>query len=238
MIVAAHQPNFLPWLGFFDKLRRADVFVIVDHVQFERQNYQNRALIKTDDGPRWLTVPVEQRSREETILDKRLCAGQEGRNDWRRRARRALEQSYARAPHFRLLAGPFLETLAQPGESLVELNVRLIRLVMDALGIKTRLLRSSALGVTGAKSEMVLNLCRAVGADAYLAGEGGSRGYLDEAAFARAGVRVAWQGFSHPTYPQEPSRAPFAPGLSALDLLFNCGPESARILEAGGPAAP
>ena len=173
MIMAAHQPNFLPWLGFFDRMRQADVFVIVDHVQFERQNYQNRVLIKTDGGPRWITVPVQQRAREETILEKRICADAGGKHDWRRRLSRTLEQSYARAPHFKEYARPFLEQLSAPGESLVELNVRMIETAMRSLGIEKRLVRSSTLAITGAKSDMVLNLCKAVGADAYLAGLGG-----------------------------------------------------------------
>lgn len=230
MIVAAHQPNFMPWLGFFDKMRRADVFVIVDHVQFERQNYQNRTRIKADEGVRWLTMPVRQLSQNETILEKKLAEATSGRHDWRRKLRLTLEQSYARTPHFKAYAPPFLEAIAAAGDSLVELNIRLIELAKRALGIETVLARSSTLGIVGAKSEMVLSLCKAVKADAYLAGDGGSRQYLDQEAFAAAGVRVIWQDFEHPVYLQEPSRWPFAPGLSVLDLLFNCGPESAAVL--------
>lgn len=232
MIVAAHQPNFLPWLGFFDKMRRADLFVIVDHVQFERQNYQNRARIKADEGVRWLTVPVRHVSQDETILEKKLCLEPGGRHDWRRKARLTLEQSYARTSHFKAFAPPFLDALESAGESLAELNIRLIELARRALGIQTILVRSSTLGITGLKSQMVLNLCEAVGADAYLAGGGGSRLYLDLPAFAESGVQVVWQDFKHPVYPQEPSRWPFAPGLSVVDMLFNCGPESGAVLAA------
>src|SRR5207237_5691820 len=84
MIVSAHQPNFMPWLGFFDKMRKADLFVLVDHVQFERQNYQNRTRIKTGEGPRWLTVPVNQRSRNELILEKTIDNSRDGRLRWGR----------------------------------------------------------------------------------------------------------------------------------------------------------
>jgi hypothetical protein len=236
MIVAAHQPNFLPWLGFFDRMRQADLFVIVDHVQFERQNYQNRVLIKTDAGPKWITVPVQQRGREETILEKRICPG-EGRHDWRRRLPRTLEQSYARAPHFKEFGARFLNLLAEPGESLAELNVRLIQEAMRALGIEKKIVRSSQLGITGLKSDMVLNLCKAVGAGVYLAGLGGSHEYLDLDAFKDAGIEVRWQRFEHPVYPQQPANAPFARGLSVFDLLVNCGPESADVLARGAAVA-
>lgn len=234
MIVAAHQPNFVPWLGFFDRVRRAQRFVLLDHVQFERQNYQNRALVKTQAGPRWLTVPVVQKSRDEVILEKQVCNGQEGREFWGRKLYLTLESSYARAPHFKLFAPRLKELFVEARwDKLVDLNIALLRFCLDALEIHTPLVRSSELNVGGQKSELVLNMVRAAGGRTYIAGMGGSKGYLDLEAFKAAGVEVAWQEYDHPEYPQVPGGQPFAKGLSVLDLLFNCGPESRAVLEKG-----
>src|ERR1041385_3716341 len=142
MIVAAHQPNFLPWLGFFDRIRKADLFVLADHVQFERQNYQNRTLVNTWQGPRWLIVPVFQRSRSERIVDK-LIDERPGDKHWGRRAYLTLEFSYGRAPYFRDYAPTLQEILMARWDKLVELNLTLLDFCLDALEIRTPLVRSS-----------------------------------------------------------------------------------------------
>lgn len=237
MIVAAHQPHFLPWLGYFDRMRRADLFVLLDHVQFERQNFQNRTRILTHQGVRWLTVPVVQRSRSERIIEKRID-DRDGR--WAERLAGTLQFSYGRAPWFREHAPAIFSILDSPWTHLVDLNIRLTELLCDALGIRTPMIRSSTLELTGQRSELVLNLCRAVGATTYLSGSGASRGYLDAEAFRRANIAIEWQDFRHPVYPQVPSRGDFVRNLSAVDLLFQCGPRSAAILAgedtAGDPA--
>jgi hypothetical protein len=231
MIVAAHQPNFAPWLGFFDRMRKADLFVIVDHVQFERQNFQNRTRVKTGEGPRWLTVPVIQRSREERILDKLVDNSRDGKFRWGRKSLLTLRYSYQSAPHFKEAFPVFEEIFESHWDHLVDLNLALIEACRRLLGVTTPVLRSSALGIEGLKSEMVLNLCRAVGAGTYLSGTGGSKGYLDLAAFSAANVAVRWQEFEHPRYRQWPGDGTFAPGMSALDLIFNCGPEAGAVLK-------
>lgn len=229
MILAAHQPNFLPWLGFFDRMRKADLFVMVDHVQFERQNFQNRTQVKTAEGARWVTVPVHQRSRGERIMEKTIDNQGQGRHGWSRKALLTLKYSYQGLPHYASYAPRFEAVLGRRWERLVDLNVALLELCRGCLGISTPMLRSSSLSVKGAKSDMVLDLCRAVGADTYLAGMGGSRHYLDLESFARAGVKVVFQDFRHPRYAQRPGTE-FVAGLSALDLLFNHGPDAERLL--------
>ncbi|UPT75138.1 MAG: WbqC family protein [Elusimicrobiota bacterium] len=236
MIVAAHQPNFMPWLGYFDKMRKADLFISVDHVQMERQGFQNRVRVKTGEGPRWLTVPVVQESRGETIAEKRVDNSRDGRFRWGRKAMLTLKYAYQKAPHFAAFEPELLKIFDGQWDRLAPLNEALIEVCREGLGIKTPIVRSSQLKVTGAKSEMVLNMCREVGAEAYLAGSGASKGYLDVAAFEAAGIRVLWQEFRHPRYVQHPPGDGFAERMSAFDLLFNCGPASAAIL-AGEPAA-
>lgn len=230
MIVAAHQPNFAPWLGFFDRMRKADMFILVDHVQFERQNYQNRTKVKTGEGPRWLTVPVRQQSRAELIRDKAIDNAKTGRLRWGRKAFLSLQYSYQAAPYFKEYAPALLDLFDRQWDRLLDLNLALLEICRDAFDIRTPLIRSSDLAVTGTKSDMVLQLCRAVGADVYLAGMGGSRGYLDVAEFERAGIRVVWQDFRHPRYRQHPKEDCFIEGVSALDSLFNCGPRGKSIL--------
>lgn len=237
MLVAAHQPHFLPWLGYFDKLRKADRFVILDHVQFERQNYQNRARILMAGRVEWLTVPVVQKSRDERIIDKEIHNEPDGRLIWSRRAVKTLEHAYGRAPFFRDYMPGLRDILESRWARLAELDLALIGWCLEQLDVRTPMVRSSDLAVPGHKSELVLNACKAVGAAGYLCGQGGSRKYLDVPAFEAAGVQVVWQEFRHPFYPQlgVNGQGPVR-GLSVVDLLFNCGPESPSILR--GEVAP
>ena len=229
MIVAIHQPHYLPWLGYLHRMAQADLFVLLDHVQFERRNYQNRTMIRMNGEARWLTVPVVQRSQKERIADKEVDNTLDGSKSWTRAHLQTLRHAYGKAGFFAAYA-PALERLfGTRWQRLVDLNCASLELLREAFGIRTPLVRSSELGVEGAKADLILNLCLATGADTLLAGMGGSRGYLDTDAFARAGVRVNWHDFKHPTYPQCGTQ-PFTPGLSAIDLLLNCGLESREIL--------
>ncbi|MBI3547514.1 MAG: WbqC family protein [Elusimicrobia bacterium] len=236
MIVAAHQPNFFPWIGYFDKMMKADLFVLVDHVQFERQSFQNRTMIKTPIGPRWITVPVNQRSRDERFLDKTIDNSRDGRLRWGRKMMLTLTHAYRSAEFFETYEPTLASLLDRPWEKLADINKEIISLCREALDIRTPIVHSADLNILGAKSEMVLNLCKAVGADVYLAGGGASRQYLDVEAFQRAGIEVRWQEFNHPRYPQLPDAGEFVERLSVLDLLLNCGARSAEVLK-GSPAA-
>ena len=241
MIVTLHQPCFLPWLGYLDRMAHADLFVVLDHVQFERRNYQNRTRIRFDGEARWLTVPVVQRSREELIIEKRIDDAPCGAERWwGSRHFKTLTYAYRDAPFFGDYA-PYLRSIFNSRfERLVDLDLALLDLLRDALDIRTPMVRSSELGVGGRKSELMLNLCLSVGAKTLLGGMGGSRDYLDLEAFERAGVEVRWQQFRHPRYAQCGPEA-FIPGLSSIDLLANCGPDSRACLEQpadGVPAQP
>jgi len=236
-IMAAHQPHFLPWLGYLDKVRRSDVFVLVDHVQYERQNFQNRNRIKTHQGAQWVIVPVHQVTRAECICDKRVNNQRDGRTTWGQRIFRSLECAYGKAPHFDTYAPRLQAILTRPWDKLVDLDEALLRFFMEAFEIATPLVRSSTLGVSGTKSDMIIAMCREVGAQTYLSGSGGSRGYLDCELFERNGLRVAWQTFRHPGYPQRSPPAEFVPRLAAVDMLFNCGPASAALLREETPSA-
>jgi WbqC-like protein family len=234
MKVAIHQPHFLPWLGYLHRMAQVDAFVLLDHVQFERRNYQNRTMIRMDDEARWLTVPVVQRSQKERITDKVIDNRLDGAKWWAPNHFATLRHAYRRAGFFGTYAPVFNQLFETRHQRLVELNQAALDILREAFGIATPLVRSSALGLSSARSELILETCRALGAHTLLAGMGASREYLDLQAFERAGVKIEYHEFRHPEYPQSGSAA-FMPGLSAVDLLFNCGPASRDILFAERP---
>ena len=229
MLVAIHQPHYVPWLGYLDRMAKADLFIVLDHVQFERRNYQNRTAIRCEDANKWLTVPVVQLSQKERIVDKQVDNRLEGPKWWSSAHFLTLRHAYREAAFFDTYAAPLRRVFETRYERLVDLNQAALDLLREAFDIRTPLLKSSELGVEGARGDLILNICRAVGADTLLAGMGGSRGYLDAAAFARAGVRIEYHDFQHPEYAQC-GEAPFIKGLSAIDMLFNCGPQSRDVL--------
>jgi hypothetical protein len=231
MIVTIHQPLYLPWLGYLERMRQADLFVVLDHVQFERANYQNRARVLMDGAPRWLTVPLVQRSQKERILDKEIEPGVPGKTPWAAAHFATLRHAYRASPLFRTYAPELQRLLEARWARLADLSLASVGLLREAFGIDTPMVRSSELGVQGAKSALVLDICRKVGATTFLGGMGGSREYLDTAAFEAAGIAVRWQEFRHPVYPQ-PGAKEFVPGLSAVDMLFNRGPALHAMKEA------
>jgi hypothetical protein len=208
-------------------MAQVDLFIVLDHVQFERRNRQNRSQIRLDGEARWLTVPVAQRSQSERIVDK-LVDNADPR-PWGTTHYSTLRHAYREAEHFKTYAEALRALLEARWERLVDLNRATLDFMREAFEIRTPLVRSSELAVEGAKAELILNLCRAVGAERLLAGFGGSRAYLDVEHFARSGVQVQWHDFTHPEYPQCGPQ-PFVTGLAALDLLFNCGPASRAVL--------
>jgi hypothetical protein len=230
MIVAAHQPHFLPWLGYLDKLAKADVFVVMDDLQYEAQNYQNRQRVKINSGATWLTVPLRRGSQDDTILDKRIDNSAAGRHHWQHRAWRTLEIHYGNTPFFAQYRDELHAVFTSKWERLIDLDLHMLELARNWLGITRPIVRASALGLTGQKSERIIDMCKKVGAKLYLSGQGGSTGYLDDTAFKDAGIGVMWQQFRHPRYTQRYSKVGFVSHLGFIDLLFNCGQEARQIL--------
>ena len=225
MRVAVHQPNYLPYLGYFDKLDAADVFIVLDTVQFAKHDWQNRNRIRTKDGWQWLTVPVIDRFPER--IDQVEI---NGRTDWPRKHGQALRLHYGGC-RFWDAAGPALiELLQRPWQRLRDLNVAVLDRLCQQIGIRTRRVLASTLQAREEPTDRLIDLTRAVGGTVYLAGSQGPA-YMDVARFAQAGIAVEVQAYRHPVYPQR--YAPFLPDLSVVDLLCNCGPESLEILRAG-----
>lgn len=227
MLVAIHQPNFLPWLGWFDKLARADVFILLDTVAHQHggSNYTNRVQILAAGAPRWLTVPVTRGEAARRRID-RLRIAEDGA--WRRKLRASIAQSYARAGFFGETMELVDAVLVVGGDRLCEMNIGGITAIARALGLPGRkMVRASTLNVEGHGTELLVRLVQAAGGDAYLAG-GGAAGYQDDAAFAAAGIGLYRQEYRPPVYRQLGDA--FVPGLSAIDALMNCGPEAALLV--------
>ena len=225
MIVSIHQPAYLPWLGYLHRIAVSDLHVVLDHVQFEKNSFINRNKVRTHAGWCWLTVPLATSHRFGDLAIHQVQISDDPR--WARKHWETLRQSYARAEHFAAYAPWLEESYARPWRRLAELIAEMTAWQLEAFGIRTPLVYSSQLGVGGVKSDLVLNLCREVGADAYLSGPLG-RDYLDEAAFARAGIEIAYHDFRHPVYRQ--IHGQFESGMAAIDLLFNHGRDDARSI--------
>lgn len=226
MILSINQPAYLPWLGYFHRIAVSDRHVVLDHVQFEKNSFVNRNRIRTPDGWCWLTVPVKTKGRFGALPITKLEIDNAG--DWRGRHWKAMAQNYARAPHFPAHA-PFFESVYRADwVFLADLCSTITGYLLKSLGIATPLESSTRMPVGGAKDELVLGLCRAVGADVYLSGPLG-RDYIREPLFDAAGIKVVYQEYRHPRYTQC-QRDGFVPNLSAVDLLFNHGTESRAIL--------
>lgn len=225
MTVAIHQPNFLPWLGYFHKIARADTFVFIDHVEFVKGHICNRNKIKNNQSEAvWITVPVKHDkglsvNYNELKIDYSQQWGVDILNQFR--------GSYAGAPYYKryfdILEG-YLREKEYP--SLAALNIDLIAFCCEELNIDTRLEVVSEQGKDfGEKNEMNVNICNHFGADTYLSGQGAKK-YNDEELFRENGIKLVYQQFEHPEYPQQ--HKGFVPNLSVIDLLMNCGPEKSR----------
>ena len=219
--VAIHQPNFIPWLGYFHKMSLVDVFVLFDDVQVPTgKSFASRVLIKTNTGELWLSVPTKHKS------DKNDFNGVQVLNsNWKSKSLKTIKLAYQKAPYFKTYAEGFEEAFMRPAETLFELNFGLLVFLKESLEIKTELVRSSMLGVdesiTGANK--IMATLEAVSATTYVSGKGsGSRRYIDEDVFKEKNIKLVWQEFALTPYPQ--LHGEFIPNLSAIDYLFNCGP--------------
>jgi len=226
MKVAIHQPHYLPWLGYFAKWAAADLFVFLDTVQYEKNGWQNRNRIKTREGPRWLTVPVRARLGT-AIHDVTVDTSQ----PWSARHFAMIENAYGAASCWRRHRDELGTFYAREWERLAPVAVASAEWMARRLGVTTptRLASEVSLpdSVHGDATPRLVGLCRAVGADTYLAGRDGAL-YMDLGQFAEAGITVQTQQYEHPVYAQE--HGEFVPFLSALDLLLIHGDEALGIL--------
>lgn len=218
VIVGIHQPNFLPWLGFFDKLASSDIFILLDSVRFSRGSRTNRVQVLAVTKPTWLTVPVRRPDHGEPLIAE---ASIDDSRPWRSKALRTLQVSYGScrgATETLALVEPLI---LRPTDRLADLNEAAIREIAAALSLGPgKLVRSSELDVAGSGSELLARLVEAVGGTVYLSGAGAGS-YLEQAPFSARGIELRIQSFAHPNYEQrspEPVR-----GLSIVDAMMNVG---------------
>jgi hypothetical protein len=221
MIVAIHQPEYLPWLGFFKKMMNVELFVFLDDVQFSKKGWQNRNRIRINDGTTLLSIPVHTHSypkiNEVTIDNEK---------NWSIRHKKSILYNYARAPYFDEIKD-FVEYIFEKKfQYLVDLNTEIIKFIMNELEIKSKIVFSSELEISKKGSDRVLDICKAVGADHYITGTFWAESNLRVEEFKKSNIDVEFQKFQHPIYKQ--IHGEFIPEMSIIDLLFNKGRKEAK----------
>lgn len=226
MKVAIHQPQYMPWLGYFHKMDAADVFVLLDDVQYKKNEWQNRNKIRNAEGSQWITVPVINDFGQK-ISEVRI----DNSKSWREKHLKSIEMNYSRSPYFDKYFPLFQKEFAKDWDHLVNLNITFIQILKDKLGIVTELVKSSSLDIESTRTERLIDICRELKADEYIAGAG-CRDYMDIPLFESSGVALEVQEYDHPVYEQVFDG--FEPYMSVVDLLFCHGNDSLEMIRKGG----
>jgi len=226
MIVAIHQPNYIPWLGYFFKIAHVDRFVFLDMVQYPDRSFVNRNSIKTPNGTALLTIPVLRTGRSGQLINQ---VETDNVKRWAQRHMKTMESNYGRAPYFAEVSALLEPHYLLRGErsNLSEFNMGLIRAIAEYLEIPTSIICASELSPSGARNDRNLDICRILGATAYLAGLG-AKNYQEDEEFTRAGIEPLYSLFQQQNYPQ--LFGGFIPKLSIVDVLMNCGSKGTRRL--------
>ena len=231
MILTAHQPLYMPWLGFFHKAILADTLCILDDVQFADGDYINRNRIKTDQGSKWITVPVNKKNH----LNRAISQIEIVDDGWRNRHLSLIRHAYSRTLFFQSYFHRLEELILKKSyKRILDLDMAILRFLFDELSISTTIVMSSSLKLEGKKSNLILSMCQQLGSDAYISGQNGLE-YLSVDDFRSAEIQIAIQKYQHPIYPQ--AHGDFIPYLSVIDLLFNSGPKARDIIMKGNPEA-
>ena len=223
MIVTIHQPEHLPWLGYFNKMAKAEKYVILDSVQFEKNYFQNRNRIMGSNGVQWLAIPVQMKGHMSNTIATTQIAGDER---WKKKYLNTIQMSYAKHPFFKEVFSVVEEAISIDTNLIADINISIFKAFADKLDIHPEFVRSSTLNIKGLKSDLILDICKATNADMYIAGPSG-RDYLDVESFNEVGIEVKYNDYTHPVYPQRKTEA-FVPYLSSLDLFMNCGFKEGR----------
>lgn len=215
------QPSYLPWLGYFDQIAKSDCFVFYDDVQFDKHGWRNRNRIKSQTGDyQWITVPVQIKGKNKPSINEVEVVHE---IQWPRKHIMTLKQTYRKSPYQSQYIDELEDILKRPFSKLCELNITLTKWLCTKFDIQTEFFLSSELGVFGGQSERLIRICKHLNCLTYLSGNS-AKTYLDETAFNGAGIKLIWHDYEHPHYPQADGN--FLPFLSAIDLLFNVGPDS------------
>lgn len=222
-IVSIHQPGYLPWFGFFHKMMFCDIFVFLDDVQYEKNGWQNRNKIRTSDGFSWLTVPVKVNFG--TLINQVKI---DNSQNWMKKHKKTIELNYSKAKFFNKYWSYIEPIYDKKFDLLVDLNMEIIKKLMKLLKINTKTIFSSELEVSTQGSDRILEICKLLNADVYVSGALGTN-YLDLNNFQKQGISVKFQNIHYPIFKQ--CYAPFIPNMSTLDLLFNEGNNTSKIIK-------
>lgn len=224
MKVAIHQPEHMPWLGFFHKINMADTYVVLDNVQYRKNYFQNRNKIRTANGDCWINIPVKYNFGQ----DIKEVAIDNTNKRWKRKYWNSIELSYGKASFFSHYSESIRLIIDRDWEYISELNQQLILKFIEFLGLKIVILKGSELDVEGNGSILILNICKKLKSEVYISGISG-KDYLNINEFEKEGIKVIFQEFHHPIYNQ--LYKPFIPCMSIIDLLFNYGEKSVDIIK-------
>lgn len=225
MLLSINQPAYLPWLGYYDRIARSDIHVVLDHVQFEKNSMINRNKVRTQQGWCWLTVPVKTKGHFGNLGINKLEIGDV--TGWSTKHLKTIHACYAKAKYYQRYINYFDELLNRDWPVLNPLLKDINSYILDQLGIRTKIVYSSDFDYSASKSKLLLQICQQFSADSYLSGPYG-RDYLDKKLFNEAGIDVIYQDYSHPVYSQV--YPGFESHMSIIDLLFNHGDDSFSIL--------
>ncbi|WP_022772806.1 WbqC family protein [Butyrivibrio sp. AE2015] len=219
MIITIHQPEHLPWLGFLNKAAKADLFVILDSVQFEKNYFQNRNRILGTNGVQWIGIPVSLSGHMNASIAETLISNVDKK--WREKYLRTIQMSYSKYPYFNEVYPLIEESIGIETDHFSDINIAIIEKLFDKLEIKCDIVLSSKLNVEGLKSDLILDICKKTNADAYIAGPFG-RDYLNLSDFNNERIKVYYNDYEHPVYEQKRSNE-FISHLSGIDLFMNVG---------------
>ncbi len=227
MRIAIMQPGYLPWLGFFELMFNADLFVFLDDVQYTTRDWRNRNRIRTHQGWQWLTVPVLNNGKKgQMIKDVQI----NNTVDWRKKHLKALIINYRKAKFFGNYFSDIEKIFCKDRTNLCNFISELILYLKEKLGIATPCIRSSEFNIKSTKSKRIVEICKVLTANE-LYDSKAAADFLDLSLFEKEHIKVGFQDYKHPIYKQV--YKPFVPYMSVIDLLFNCGEESLEIITGG-----
>jgi WbqC-like protein family len=223
--VSIHQPNYLPWIGFFHKVSKSDCFVILDIAEYSNSGITNRNKIRTKDGWIYLTIPIGKKYHNARIVDVQL----QDDYSWQRSHFKTLEANYKKSDYFYCHEDFFKKLYAVKYQHLWEINEKIIFYLLECFDINVEIIKSSDLSfdLNSKKTDLNINVLKEVGADIYLSGPSG-RNYLETDLFKENNIKLEYTNFEHPIYKQRFEG--FVPNLSAVDLLFNLGDKSKDLI--------
>lgn len=224
--IAILQSNYIPWKGYFDLINMVDEFVLYDDMQYTRRDWRNRNKVYTNQGLKWLTIPVEAKGKFHQKINETLVSN----NEYSVKHWQTITQNYSKASYFKEYKDIFENFyLNNDEEYLSQINFQLIKIVNQILGIDTVIKWSSDFDLVGGQTEKLVGICQQAGADIYLSGPA-AQDYFDEGLAEQAGIKVEWMDYSgYPEYNQ--LHEPFEHGVTILDLIFNEGPNANKYMK-------